>query len=62
MGFKSHTGIIKTSQAQREANKRYKDKNKDVLTLKKKIYYETNKEEILEKRKLEYYLLKKYEN
>lgn len=59
MGFKAHTGNIKTSQAQKDANKRWKEKNKDILTEKNKNYYELNKDEILEKRKLEYYLLKR---
>lgn len=58
MGFSSHAGNIKTSQAKKDANKRWKEKNKEILSKRNKNYYELHKDEILEKKKLEYYLLK----
>lgn len=55
----AHTGVKNiTSQAQKEANKRYKDKNKERLITYSKNYYDSNRDSILEKHRISYYLMK----
>ena len=50
--------ISGTSPAQKEANKRYKEKHRERILEMNKQYYNTNRDNLCEKARIKYYLLK----